>query len=71
MIIDKCHILAPFKHELCGAKDGEGCLKPSNHTGAHISKLDDGRYIEWEDDPDDVCKIYSFLTEDEVAEVQE
>lgn len=77
--MDKCYILVPFKDSIWTTRDSEGCVLKSNHDGAHVSILDDGRIIQWEDDYScncgcwdcehelhDVCKVYSFLTQEEL-----
>jgi len=78
---DKCRILVPFEDGLWTTRDVNGCIKPEGHNSAHISLLEDGRYIQWEDDYscncgcwdegdfDNVCRVARFLTEEEVNEI--
>lgn len=62
-------------------KDASGCLKPYAHNNAHICQTESGKYVEWEDDysctcgcwDDDlnnVCKVYHTLSETEFNNYQ-
>lgn len=69
----ECGILFPSDRTESRYFKGESsCIKPDGHYDAHLTKLPDGKYIEWEydlsctcsdclngDDFSDTCILYS------------
>jgi len=75
-----CYANPPRKEDIFQdyGKCDTSCILPTAHWCAHVFKLPDGRYIQWEDDfecdccepeEEDRCYTYGPISEEEVAKL--
>lgn len=76
-----CGIVPPRREGVVGHRSdnylGE-CILEKAHLPPHLIKTPEGKYIEWEDDPncgccepgeDDCCYLYSEVTEERAGQL--
>ena len=73
-----CGVIVPRQHEVVAYRDDDylaECILLRSHSGPHVIKTPEGRFIAWEDDYDceccqpedfDRCITYWFIQEKDI-----